>query len=250
MKKFLALLLSSAMILSLAGCNKDKNEDKTDNGTEKVTDVAFAAPDMGESTKQSIEYLKGQVPLFAEYLETRTKFPLTYEVEVPSAEGTGFAGIYIKDKDTVSIVSRDALGNSSTTIYDDDELWYIEDATKTAYVRKDFPDGAAENAVKAYLLQIDYAEAVANTYTTGEKEYDGVLYKHETITSPEGYFSEYYYDMETGDLKIISASNAVSYVTALTNKVTNEDAFKIPADYAEGDLMKYMEETQNGTITQ
>ncbi len=239
MKKVIALMLTCALILSAAGCNKkDDNKDKNDG---QVTQVAFDAPEIPDTTPEAIEHLKGQIPLFAKYLEKRRVYPLTYEVEVPSAEGTGVAGIYIKDKDTVAIYSKDAAGNSSTTIYDGTKMWYIDDTAKIAYVRKDYPSYAAENMVDSYLLKIDVNEAIANTYSSGEKEFEGTLYKYESISTPEGYFSEYYYDMNTGDLKIVVANGSVSYVTALSNDVT-EDVFKIPSDYEEGDLMAYIEE--------
>lgn len=244
MKKVIALLLSSALILTAAGCSKEsKEEDK------KVTEVAFEAPDMSESTKQAIKYLKEKSPLFAKYMEVRTNLPLTFEVEVPSADGTGLAGIYVKDKDTVAVYAKDAAGNSSTTIYDGTDLWYIDDTAKVVYGRDDFPVSASESAVKSYLLEIDAMQVTDYTYASDEKELDGVLYKYESITAPDGTVSEYFFDKKTDELKVIVSGESKTYVTTISSKVSN-DYFKIPSDYEEKDLSEYLEGSQDSTTAQ
>lgn len=235
MKKILALLLSSALILTAAGC--DKKEDPAN--TTEVTNT-IVTPVMDDSTAIAVDYLKGQVPLFSAYLETRMSYPLAYEIEVVNENGTAYAGVYIKDEDSMAMYSKDVTGNSGRTIYDGDKLWYIEDATKTSYLKKDYPVESSKEIVASSLLRIDADSASSYTYETGEKELDGTMYKFESITTTDDIVSEYYFDMETGDLKVIVNGTQKTYVTTLENTV-KEEPFEIPADYTEEDMQKYLD---------
>lgn len=235
MKKILALLLTSALILTAAGCN---NDGEPENTTEITNNIE--SPVMDESTTMAVDYLKGQVPLFAAYLDIRMKYPLSYEIEVVNESGTAYAGVYIKDEDSMAMYSKDVTGNSGRTIYDGDKLWYIEDATKTNYLKKNYPVESSKEIVASSLLRIDVDSAISYTYETGEKELDGTTYKFESITTTDGIVSEYYFDMETGDLKVIVNGTQKTYVTTLENTV-KEEPFEIPTDYTEEDMQKYLD---------
>ncbi len=249
MKKTITALLACVFILTAASCGngeKKPEESTTTSATANengvVTQVAIQADEQEDTTEQSIEYLKEKAPLFVKYLEVRMQYPLTYEIETETENGIASAGIYIKDKSKVSTYSSDGTGASSTTIYSDDKIYYIDDALKTYYVG-DVPVSASEEMVSNYLLTIDISSAMENAYNTDEKELDGVMYKYESIATPKGALTEYYYDMETEMLKYIVSNGNVNKVTALSNTV-KEEAFELPSDYTESTMEEYFASAQ------
>lgn len=235
MKKFTAALLAGAMILSLAGCS-DKNGDEAETTTAKTKqEVAYQVED---TTDESVAYLREQVPLFSRYLETRMQYPLTYEVEVTTADGVQTAGIYIFDKNTICNSSTDANGNLTRAIYDGTNCYLISDAEKVIYCSTVSEEGS-ENIVSTSLMKIRIDDAMNSTYTTGEtKEYNGETYKFETITSGET-VAEYYFDEITDDLAYIVAGGNATKIVRLDNEKT-PSVLELPEDYERKPLEDYL----------
>lgn len=235
MKKFIAALLAGAMILSLAGCSGEGKDTSETTENNKKEEVAFQLED---STPASVAFLNSQVPLFSKYLETRMKYPLTYEVEVTSANGVQTAGIYIFDKNTICNSSTDTNGNVSKTIYDGTKCYFISDADKIIYY-SDVSEAGSENIVANSLLKIDINDATSSTYTANEtKEYNGETYKYETITSGESTV-EYYFDEITDELAYVIAGENITKVTRLDNEKT-PSVLELPEDYERKPLEEYL----------
>lgn len=223
MKKFLSVILALGIIFTVSGCNKDKNPEETTEGGSG--EQVFEVGGKEDTTDEAVVYLSEKVPYFAKYLEKRMGIPLTYEIEAGSAK----AGIYIMDESKVCHYSMDEAGNSSATIYYDDKIYYIDHAAKIVY-EGDVTVDASKAMVENYRLRIDVDDAKVNAYNSYEEEYEGVTYKYETIATPAGDVTEYYYDMNSGDLVYIVSGGQVNKVTALTDKV-DEKHFEIPEDY-------------------
>lgn len=241
MKKIIAVLLTSALLLTAAGCGKEDETKNESSETTKVTQVAFQSPEEeDDTTAEAVEYLKTQVPLFSKYLETRMQLPLTYEVNIETPEGTQFVGMYAKDDSTLAHVVTGTDGSTETVIYTPEKLYYIIDADKTVYV-SDYSEENAKEAVSASMLRINADDAKNSRYISDYDYYNNVLYKHEIIYT-DGYAeSHYFYDEATDALKYIVTGDMVTEVVALSNEV-DETKFEIPEDYAESDLNAYLEQ--------
>ncbi len=250
MKKISALLLTFALVLTAAGCNKENGENNPEETTTtKVTQVIAGDENYVDTSNETYAYLKDKAPLYAKFLEMRRSIPLTFEIEVETDNGTATAGIYIKDESKISTISADGTGASSVTIYNDDKIYYVDDNTKVVYVG-DVPITSSKSMVEANLLSIDIMTAMSYKYTSQEKELDGVVYKCEIIEGGENNTTtEYYFDAETEELRYIVANGRKNKITALNNKV-NEDAFKIPSDYTESTMEELFGTNQNSTTTE
>ncbi len=234
MKKILSVLIASALILTAAGCGENK---KPTGATTKVTETAFEAQ-IVDTSNEAVAYLESVAPLFVEYLKVRRSVPLVYEIEVETETGIAKAGIYIKDESNISSYSQDEAGNSSTTIYSNDKIYYIDHTTKTIY-EDDVPVESSKEMVRLNLVPLDIESVSHTDYTSGSiKEFNGAEYNYETIGSGEN-VAEYYYDVKTNELKYIVAGGVVNKITNLSNTV-NEDAFVIPDDYTRGNMDEYL----------
>lgn len=238
MKKFIAALLAGAMILSLTGCS---GEDKKPDSTTQVTQVAFGEveEDKPDTTSEALEFLKTKVPLFSKYLETRMQYPLTFETEVATKNGTEYAGIYIRDDKTIYLKSVDADGNVSKTIYVDNTLYYVVDSEKAVY-HKNYTEQECKDLVSSFLLKIDIDEAKSFNYVQDYDFLDGVEYKHEIIYDAESNASEYFFDETTEELKYVVANKQTSKILELSNTV-DTTLFEIPEDYERIDFDEYMQ---------
>ncbi|MBQ7835436.1 MAG: hypothetical protein IJ385_06590 [Ruminiclostridium sp.] len=235
MKKIIAALLAGAMILSLAGCSGEDKDTSETTENNKKEEVAFQSED---TTDESVKYLREEVPLFSKYLETRMKYPLTYEVEVTSANGVQTAGIYIFDKNTICNSTTDAHGNVTKTIYDGTKCYFISDVDKIIYY-SEVSEAGSENIVSTSLMKIHIEDAMNSSYTTGEtKEYNGETYKYETITSGET-VAEYYFDEITDELAYVIAGGNITKVTRLDNEKT-PSVLELPEDYERKPLEEYL----------
>lgn len=244
MKKIIMSFLAAALVITAAGCSN--NGEQTDTGAEttaatskKETAVAFQAEESPDTTAESLEYLKGKIPLFAKYLETRMTYPLTYEVETRSDEGVSTAGLYIKDEDTIAFTSADYTGASDNTVYDGTNLYYVVHHEKIVYVRNELPISTTTQVVSDSLLKIDVWDAYSKTYETGVKDFEGKTYNYEAMTDSSGSVSEYYFNQETDALEIVVSNGAATYITRIDNTV-DDSIFEIPEDYEKGDLDAYL----------
>lgn len=246
MKKITASLLAGAMILSLAGCS---DQDKESDNTTQVTQVAFgeAEEDKPDTTLEALEFLKTKVPLFSKYLETRMQYPLTFETEVTTKNGTQYAGIYIRDDKTIYLKAIDEDGVVSKTIYVDNTLCYVVDSEQAVYY-KEYTEQECKDLVNSYLLKIDIDEAKSFNYVQDYDFLDGVEYKHEIIYDTQSNASEYFFDETTEELKYVVANKQTSKVLKLSNTV-DELLFEIPENYKRIDfdeyVQSYLEEKRN-----
>lgn len=240
MKKTAYILAAAMLIATLAGCDGNSGSDKSKDG--KVTQVAFQTPEEPDTTDQAVAYLKTQVPLFAKYLETRMQYPLTYETEVQTAEGTMKAAIYIKSASEICFSSTDTNGYTSRTIYSGKDVYAISDVDQVIYESKTTKE-AVKEVVEENLLKIDYNEACLMTYEASETPdyYNDVLYKHEIIYSEPGKGVHYYFDVNTDDLVYVVSGETVTKVTRLDNEVS-EDPFSLPMSYKTKPLEEYLAE--------
>jgi len=239
MKKLLLAFLTSALILTAAGCGEEKKEETKNDGSDKVSQsINFGGED---TTDEAVAYLKTVVPYFSKYLETRMEYPLTYEAEITTAEGTQFAGIYIRDESSMVISAVNLFGSESKTIYTADKMYSVDGVEKIIY-SGDYKEENSKRVVSANLLKIDVEQAKSCDYTSGEKTYNGVNYKHESI-SMGGATVDYYFDMNTGDLKYVVSDGSETKVLVLENKV-KESAFDLPEGYKEATLEEYYEKIQ------
>lgn len=243
MKKIIMSLLAAALVLTAAGCgNNDGEKDTTTTTTTTAgqqTAVAYQAPEAPDTTAEALEYLKGKIPLFAKYLETRRSFPLTYEVETRTADGVSTAGLYIKDKDTIAFTSADYTGASDNTIYDGTNMYYVVHHEKIVYVRNELPITTTTDVVESNLLKLDIWDVSSYKYDKGVKEFEGKTYNYESTTDSRGNVSEYYFNQETDELEIVVVDGTPTYITRIDNSV-DDSVFEIPEDYEKGDLDAYL----------
>ncbi len=243
MKKILSVLIASALILTASGCGNESGKETTTQKPES-TQVIDMAGSVEDTTDETFEYLKEKAPLYANFLKIRKSIPLSFEIEVKTENGTATAGVYIKDETNISTISADGTGASSTTIYSDDKIYYIDDAAKIVY-EGSVPVDSTKTMVETNLLNVDIMTAMSFKYTTGEeKEIDGVAYKCETISGGENNTStDYLFDKETDEIRYIVVNGNANKITVLNNEV-NEKAFEIPADYTKATMEEYFAANQ------
>ena len=242
MKKIIMSLLAAAVVLTTTGCSNDGEKDTTTTTTApeaQQTTVAYQAPETPDTTAEALEYLKGKIPLFVKYLETRRSFPLTYEVETRTADGVSTAGLYIKDKDTIAFTSADYTGASDNTIYDGTNMYYIVHHEKIAYIRNELPIETTTDVVENNLLKLDIWDVSSYKYDKGVKEFEGKTYNYEATIDSNGNASEYYFNQETDALEVVIAGGTPTYVTRIDNTV-DDSIFEVPEDYEKGDLDEYL----------
>lgn len=240
MKKTAYILAAVMLIAALSGCNSNSGSDESKDG--KVTQVLFQTPEEPDTTDQAVAYLKTQVPLFAKYLETRMQYPLTYETEVQTAEGTMKAAIYIKSDSEICFSSTDTKGFTTRTIYAGKKVYSIMDEDRIIY-EGETTKKAVKEVVEDNLLKIDYSEASFMAYETSEAPdyYNDVLYNHEIIYTQPGKGVHYYFDVNTDDLVYVVLEDSVTKVTRLDNEVS-EDPFSLPMGYETKPLEEYFAE--------
>ncbi len=241
MKKTAYILAAALLIGALSGCsgNNDGSADTTTVSSQsgKVTQVAYQAEEKEDTTAEALEFLKTQVPLFSKYLETRMQYPLTFETEVETENGTVTAAIYIKDEKNICLSATDSFGKLTKTIYTPEMTYVVVEEDKTIYTKESTEDEAKE-IVAANLLKIDADEAKAMEYVDDYDYYNDVLYKHEIIYTQPGVGTHYFFDEHSEELVYIATSNSTTRITKLSNQVT-EDAFVIPSDYKTMTLSEY-----------
>lgn len=235
MKKIVAILAAGALILAAAGCNTDAKPSETSGTTKskdgKVTQqFSFGdTEDEEDTTEEAIAFLKEKIPLYTRYLETRRSIPLTYETAVVSEGARVKAGVYIKDAETLAVSATDEDGNEIRVVYKDGMAYEIAEAERTIRYMKYSPENAAK-LIRSYCLKIKLSEVEKCTYVDDVDELNGVAYQHEIIYDENSNPSNFYYDMETGDLRFIRIGEETSEVLVLNNEV-KESAFDVPTDY-------------------
>ena len=242
MKKTAYILAAAMLIAALSGCNSSSGNDGEPAETTKVTQVAFQAEEKEDTTEEALAFLKEQVPLFSKYLETRMQYPLSFETETVTDEGTVTTAIYIKDEKNMCHASVDALGNYSATIYTPEMTYIVVEADKTIYT-KEATEEDVKKLVANNLLKIDADEAKEMSYVTDFDYFNDVLYKHEIIYTKPGTGTHYFFDENTEELVYIATSESTTKITKLNNEVT-ESAFELPADYKTMTVSEYYEQLE------
>lgn len=243
MKKTAYILAAAMLIATLAGCNGNSGDSQTTNKDGKVTQVAFQMPEEPDTTDQAVAYLKTQVPLFAKYLETRMQYPLTFETEVQTAEGTMKAAIYIKDEKNICFSSTDAFGMTNSNIYTPEMTYIVIEEDNIIYTSNSTEEDV-KKIVADNLLKIDADEARSMEYVTDFDYFNDVLYKHEIIYEKPGVGTHYFFDEHSEDLVYIATSDSTTRITKLKNEVT-ESAFELPSDYTTKPLSEYFDELES-----
>lgn len=244
MKKIIAILTAAALILSAAGCNTDEKPSETSGTTKskdgKVTQVIFGSPEEEEedTSAEALAFLKEQIPLYARYLETRRSIPLTYETAVVSEGARVEAGVYIKDSETFAVSATDEDGNTIRVVYKDGMAYEVDEAERTIRYMKYSAESTAA-LVEGYRIKLKLSEVQKCTYVDDIDELNGVTYQHEIIYDENSSPSNFYYDMETGDLRFIRVGEEINEVLVLNNEV-KESAFDVPTDYTMIDYDAYL----------
>lgn len=235
MKKIMALLAAGALILAAAGCNTDAKPSETSDTTKskdgKVTQqIAFDDPaEEEDTTEEALAFLKEKIPLYTRYLETRRSIPLTYETAVVSEGARVKAGVYIRDEKTLAVSATDEDGNEIRVVYKDGMVYEIDAAERTIRYMSYSAENAAE-LVEGYRIKLKLSEVEKCSYVDDIEELNGVAYQHEIIYDENSHPSNFYYDMETGDLRFIRIGEEINEVVVLNNEV-KESAFDVPTDY-------------------
>ncbi len=240
MKKTAYILAAALLVGTLAGCSGDKDSGEKDDG--KKSQVVYSN-ETEDTTKEAIAYLRKEIPLYAKYLETRMEYPLTVEAEVVTAEGTLKSAVYINDKDSVCVSTTDAFGVNSRMIYTEKNFYLIEDANKIIYTSEFETNETSEDMVKSNLTKIDAAEVKFMSYASDTASYEGVQYKHESISDGSDVLADYYFDTKTDKLVYMVTPSATTRFLCVEN-ITNNVAFEIPEDYERKDLNEYLKEQE------
>ena len=240
MKKTAYILAAAMLIATLAGCDGNSGSDKSKDG--KVTQVAFQTPEEPDTTDQAVAYLKTQVPLFAKYLETRMQYPLTFETETETENGTVTACLYIKDEKNMCHASTDAFGNYTASIYTPEMTYIVVEEEKTVYTSESTEE-EVRKLVANNLLKIDVDEAKAMEYVADFDYFKDVLYKHEIVYTKPGVGTHYFFDEHSDALVYIATSDSTTRITKLKNEVT-ESAFELPSDYKTMTVSEYYEQLE------
>ena len=239
MKKTAYILAAAMMIAALSGCNSNNGDDNKPAETTKVTQVAYQAEEKEDTTDEALVFLKEQVPLFSKYLETRMQYPLSFETEIETENGTATAAIYIKDEKNICLASTDAFGNYTASIYTPEMTYIVVEEDKTIYTRESTED-EVKKLVANNLLKIDVDEAKDMEYVTDFDYFKDVLYKHEIIYTKPGEGTHYFFDEHSEELVYIATSSSTTKITKLKNEVT-ESAFELPTGYKTMTLREYFE---------
>ena len=239
MKKTAYILAAAMMIAALSGCNSNNGDDNKPAETTKVTQVAYQAEEKEDTTDEALVFLKEQVPLFSKYLETRMQYPLSFETEIETENGTATAAIYIKDEKNICLASTDAFGNYTASIYTPEMTYIVVEEDKTIYTRESTED-EVKKLVANNLLKIDVDEAKGMEYVTDFDYFKDVLYKHEIIYTKPGEGTHYFFDEHSEELVYIATSSSTTKITKLKNEVT-ESAFELPTGYKTMTLSEYCE---------
>ena len=239
MKKTAYILAAAMMIAALSGCNSNNGDDNKPAETTKVTQVAYQAEEKEDTTDEALVFLKEQVPLFSKYLETRMQYPLSFETEIETENGTATAAIYIKDEKNICLASTDAFGNYTASIYTPEMTYIVVEEDKTIYTRESTED-EVKKLVANNLLKIDVDEAKDMEYVTDFDYFKDVLYKHEIIYTKPGEGTHYFFDEHSEELVYIATSSSTTKITKLKNEVT-ESAFELPTGYKTMTLSEYFE---------
>lgn len=237
MKKIISIFITAALILSTAACGNNEDSSKKD-ADGKVTQVAFGAPEEEDTTKEAIEYLNTQIPLFAKYLETRRGIPLTFKTEVNTPDTSEITEICIRDKDSVAVSATNSNGDVTRIVYMDKAMYYIDNDEKTIYVSESTKEGI-RGVVDSYRLNIKLEDAQMFNYESDTATYNDTSYKHEVIYSGSAP-AHYYYDEGTEELKYIVSGETETKVLVLENTV-DEDIFELPAGYKKATYEEYIE---------
>lgn len=248
MKKTAYIIAAALLISALSGCNSNNSTDGEAAETTKVTQVAYQAEEKEDTTEEALVFLKEQVPLFSKYLETRMQYPLTFETEIETEEGTATAAIYIKDEKNICLSSTDSFGNLTSSIYTPEMTYIVVEEDNTIYTRESVEEDV-KKLVANNLLKIDVEEAKAMEYVADFDYFNDVLYKHEIIYTKPGVGTHYFFDENSEELVYIATNESTTKITKLTNEVT-ESAFELPSGYKMMELSEYFAQLETEQAAQ
>ncbi len=234
-KRITAAFAAAIMILAAAGCNGGKPATTTAASASQTSDnstsqVAYASDEV-DTSAEALEYLRNTVPLFANYLDTRRKSPLSFETTVQTSEGEWKSCVYIKDARNAVLSTVDPSGAETRTVYAQDKCFQLDSVNKKAYVQT-LTDTRLLGLVDSLLLKLRYSEVIEARYTTGTGTIQGTEYDCESIgTGEPGNDTVYYFDKNSRNLVYIKDGDALSKVLRIENVFDKDDMLSIPADY-------------------
>lgn len=263
MKKILSMIIAAALIIAVAGCNKNEpaettttttvesaadtseeasaeTEDEADLAAEEEiveddsADVDEEAPVQaaeGETVvdESYIEAVAEKAPFYAEYVRTINTIPYTVTLGMLDEEGN------VISETQLSMASRDKIamkisqnGAATRVVMSDYNYYIISDETKAiVYYTLDeqtWNDTIAASVAAAAALNTDSLEV-----TAGSEELYGTLYNTEDIT--DGTTSlKAYYNTETNRAEYMTTNGQVVKVVDYSSGCIDE-LFNIPEDY-------------------
>lgn len=254
MKKLLSVLLAT-MVITAAGCSG--NNDSADSATttaaeagtvtttaEKNTVSSDDNPLLSDEMKEHIRNVREGAPVYADFIETTSSFPLTMGFAVEQdVYGTGEP---VKTEMLVGMISAEKFYITSVTdgmamdiIITDGKYYMISAEEKTA-IYMDMSDEEASSMSEEMTASIKANfDASAATYETGETEFEGKTYLYEKINTVEMGEVMIYIDKATNQVKYISSQGVTLEITTVSSEV-DESKFEIPADYTLVDMAQMM----------
>lgn len=265
MKKILSMIIAAALIVAVAGCNKNESAETTtttaaavaeDTAAEDTADteaVDEADPsdadeevveddgaDVEESPVQVAEgetivdesYINAiaeKAPLYAEYVKTINTIPYTVTLGMLDEEGN------VASETQLSMAARDKIamnisqsGAATRIVMSDHTYYMISDETKAAVFYT-----LDEQTWNDTLAASANSAAAFNTdsleVTAGSEELFGTAYNTEDIT--DGTTSlKAYYNTETNRVEYMTTNGQTVKVVDYGNSYS-EEIFNIPEDY-------------------
>lgn len=260
MKKILSMLIAAALIVAVAGCNKNETAETTTTTTTTTTTAADTAEETSAETEADtadeeiveddsadvdeetpavegetivdesyINAVAEKAPLYAEYVRTINTIPYSVTLGVLDEEGNVISETQLSMAARDKIAMNISQSGAATRIVMSDRTYYmISDETKAAVFytldEQTWNDTLAASANSAAALNTDSLEV-----TAGSEELFGTAYNTEDIT--DGTTSlKAYYNTETNRVEYMTTNGQTVKVVDYGNGYP-EEIFNIPEDY-------------------
>lgn len=261
MKKFMALLTASAMILAISSCSGEPAattttpaettttpmETTTTPEETTTTPEETTAPEETDAPAESgdpMEILREKAPLYAYYFEESMSFPsylsISYEADLYGTGTLSQCSVVTVMESLEKVLVKTVVDDvSSGVILNGNDYYMISPAEKTALYMK--IEDAQMEEIRASMtastgLQFDPAAA---EYESGTEEFEGAEYLFNRITAPAIGEILVYADPATSEITHIINAGITMKIDELSHR-TVEAAFEIPDDYTVVDMAEAM----------
>ena len=265
MKKILSMIIAAALIVAVAGCNKNESAETTtttaaavaeDTAAEDTADteaVDEADPsdvdedvvedDGADAEEAPVQVAEGEAvvdesyinaiaekaPLYAEYVRTINTIPYTVTLGILDEEGN------VASETQLSMAARDKIamnisqnGAATRIVMSDYNYYIISDETK-AIVYYTLDEQTWNDTIAASASAAAALNTDALEVTTGTEELYGAVYNTEDITDGTTTLKAYY-NAETNRAEYMSTNGQTVKVLEYFNGYV-EELFNIPEDY-------------------